>query len=77
MKIFWIYSSRKKDLMKSTKINSVLEKNDLYKSILNLVNRDTFFDVNESSYYVPDYIEREIRMKYKNIQRVSVLRWNI
>lgn len=56
--------------MKSTKTNSALEKNDLYKSILNLVNRDTFFDVNESSYYGPDYIEREIRMKYKNRRKL-------
>lgn len=60
--------------MKSTKINSALEKNDLYKSILNLVNRDTFFDVNESSYSGPDYIEREIRMKYKNRRKLLLSR---
>ena len=60
--------------MKSTKTNSALEKNDLYKSILNLVNRDTFFDVNESSYSGPDYVEREIRMKYKNRRKILLSR---
>lgn len=68
--MFWSYSSRKKDVMKSTKNNQIFRNKKLYKEILKLADRDTFFDVNESSYYGLDYIEREIRMKYKNRRKL-------
>ena len=56
--------------MKSTKNNQIFRNKKLYKEILKLADRDTFFNVNESSYSGLDYIEREIRMKYKNRRKL-------
>ena len=56
--------------MKSTKSDKIFRSTTIYKEILKLADRDTFFDLNESSDRVIDVIKRKIDRDYDNTRKL-------
>lgn len=56
--------------MKSTNKDKIFRSTTIYKEILKLADRDTFFDINESSHLVIDVVKRKIDRDYDNIRKL-------
>lgn len=56
--------------MKSTNKDKIFRSTAIYKEILKLADRDTFFDINESSDNVIDVVKRKIDRDYDNIRKL-------